>query len=71
VRLAGAAALAMCCFFAGAACWVFGQGSGPAGLFHAGAVDVAGLAVMTAALAITIRAAARARRGTLALAASL
>jgi hypothetical protein len=66
-RLAAAAALAMACFLGGAACWVFGQGSGPAGLFHAGAVDVAGLAVMTVAAAAGVRAAVGARRAALAL----
>ena len=59
-RLASAGTLVTCCFLAGAACWIFGQGSGP-GLFHAGALDVAGLAVMTAALAVAIRAASSAR----------
>ena len=67
-RLAAAAALAMGCFLAGAGCWVFGQGSGRAGLFHAGVVDVAGLAVMTVALLAAARAAAGARRAALALA---
>ena len=67
-RLASGAAMATCCFFAGAASWVFGQGSGSAGLFHAGAVDVAGLAVMTAALVTAVRAAASARCATLILA---
>ncbi len=66
-RLAAAAALAMACFLAGAGCWVFGQGSGPAGLFHAGAVDVAGLGVMTVALVAASRAAITARRGAAAL----
>jgi hypothetical protein len=60
-RLALAAALAMACFLAGAACWVFGQGAA-AGLFHAGAVDVAGLAVMTIAVLAAARAADSARR---------
>jgi hypothetical protein len=62
-RLAAAATLTMSCFLVGAACWVFGQGSGPAGLFHAGSVDVAGLAVMTVALGTATRAAISARRG--------
>lgn len=62
-RLAAAATLTMGCFLTGAACWVFGQGSGPAGLFHAGSVDVAGLAVMTVALGTATRAAISARRG--------
>lgn len=66
-RLAAAAALAMACFLVGAGCWVFGHGSGPAGLFHAGAVDVAGLGVMTVALVAASRAAITARRGAAAL----
>jgi hypothetical protein len=68
-RLAAVAALAMGCFLAGAACWVFGQGSSGAGLFHAGAVDVAGLAVMTVAVLAGAQAAGSARRSALALAA--
>jgi hypothetical protein len=67
-RLAVAAPVILCCFFAGAACWVFGAGSASAGLFHAGAVDVTGLAVMTAALVIAVRAAASACCASLALA---
>jgi len=67
-RLAAAAALAMGCFLAGAGCWVFGQGSARAGLFHAGVVDVAGLAVMTVALLAAAAAALGARRGALAVA---
>jgi hypothetical protein len=67
-RLAGAAALAACVFFSGAACWVFGPGSAAAGLFHAGVMDVAGLGVMAVALAATVRAAGSARRGAAALA---
>jgi hypothetical protein len=69
-RLAAGAALAMTGFLAGAACWVFGQGSGAAGLFHAGAVDVAGLAVMVAALATGVRAAVSARRAVASIAAA-
>ncbi len=61
-RLAAPATLTMACFLVGAAGWVFGQGSGPAGLFHAGSVDVAGLAVMTVALGTAARAAISARR---------
>jgi hypothetical protein len=60
-RLAAAAALGACCFFTGAACWVFSQESGRAGLFHAGALDVTGLAVMTLAVAVAVRAAVSAR----------
>ncbi|HEY1639336.1 MAG TPA: hypothetical protein VGG35_01490 [Streptosporangiaceae bacterium] len=60
-RLAVAGALGAACFFAGAACWIFGQGSAHAGLFHAGVLDVAGLAVMTLALAAAVRATLSAR----------
>ena len=66
-RLASGAALAMGAFFGGAACWVFGAGSAASGLFHAGALDVVGLAVMAAALATAIRAASTVRRAALAL----
>jgi hypothetical protein len=69
--LAGTAAAAaglMALFAAGAACWVFGTGSAAAGLFHAGTVDVASLAVMTAAAAAAGRVAVTARRARLALA---
>jgi hypothetical protein len=66
-RLAAGAALAMCAFFGGAACWVFGAGSGASGLFHAGALDVIGLAVMAVTLAAAIRAAHTVRRAALAL----
>jgi hypothetical protein len=68
-RLAAAAALAACVFFAGAACWVFGPGSVRAGLFHAGVMDVLGLGVMAGALAVAVHAASSARHGAAALAA--
>jgi hypothetical protein len=61
-RLAGGAAVAMTGFLAGAAWWVFGQGAGPDGLFHAGVVDVAGLAAMALALLAGASAAVSARR---------
>ena len=67
-RAASAAVMLMVLFAAGAACWVFGTGSAAAGLFHAGAVDVASLAVMTAAAAAAARVAVTARRARLALA---
>jgi hypothetical protein len=61
-RLAAVAAVAMAVFLAGAACWALGQGSEPAGLFHAGALDLAGLCVMAATLLAAARAAVTARR---------
>jgi hypothetical protein len=49
---AGRAAIGvMTAFLGGALCWVTEGGSGPRGLFQAGAIDVAGLAVMIIALA--------------------
>jgi hypothetical protein len=60
-RLGAAAVASACCLLAGAACWVFGQESGRAGLFHAGALDVAGLAAMTLAAVVAARAAVTAR----------
>jgi hypothetical protein len=66
-RLAGVAAVAMAVLVVGAACWVFGASPGPAGLFHAGTVDVAATAVMLLAAAIGARAAASAQRARIAL----
>ncbi|HCU93286.1 MAG TPA: divalent metal cation transporter [Actinobacteria bacterium] len=45
-----AAGMGMTAFLSGALCWVTEGGPGPQGLFHAGIIDVTGLAVMTAAL---------------------
>lgn len=45
-----AAGVSMTAFLSGALCWVTEGGPGPRGLFHTGIIDVAGLAVMTAAL---------------------
>lgn len=59
--LAGSAAAAMIVFLAGAACWVLTAGSGP-GLFHAGVIDIASLAVMMLALSTAQRATGLARR---------
>jgi len=58
-RLTRAAVLAAGAFLAGAACWVVPPAR--AGLFHAGTIDVAGLAMMGAALAVAARAAGQAR----------
>jgi len=59
--LAGGAAAAMAVFLAGACCWVLAPGSG-SGLFHAGTIDVASLAVMVLALTMARRAAGLARK---------
>ena len=61
VRIAGCATLAMAGFLLGAACWVLAGGAPPRGLFHPGMIDVAGLAVMAAALLTSVRAAVSAR----------
>ena len=54
--------------FGGGGCaWVAdrtpGDGTGPGTLFHPGAIDVAGLVVMTLALAVARQAARQARAG--------
>jgi hypothetical protein len=54
--VATAAGVSMAAFLSGALCWVTEGGPGPQGLFHAGAIDAAGLAVMTIALATGWRA---------------
>jgi hypothetical protein len=61
-RLAAAVAISMTVVVIGAACWVFGAAAGRAGLFHAGIVDVGGLAVMLLAAFAGGRAAAGALR---------
>jgi hypothetical protein len=53
--LVSAAAVGMTVFLAGGCCWVLAGGAGP-GLFHAGAIDVASLAVMVLALSVARRA---------------
>jgi hypothetical protein len=60
-RIGRAAAAGMTAFLAGALCWVAQAGPGPHGLFRAGDIDVAGLAVMAAALATGWLAICRAR----------
>ena len=62
--LASSAAAGMAVFLAGACCWVLAGGSGP-GLFHAGVIDVASLAVMMLALSTAQRATGLARRSAL------
>lgn len=58
-RLAAAACAAMIAFFAGCGCWV---ASGGEGLFHAGAIDAAGTAILAATLAVAAQAARHARQ---------
>jgi hypothetical protein len=66
--LARAAAFGMAAFLLGACTWVVsGGGPGPGHLFHAGAIDMAAIIVMTAALAVAYRAIQRARYGGVAL----
>jgi hypothetical protein len=62
--LASAAAAAMAVFLAGACGWALAEGSGP-GLFHAGAIDFASLAVMMLALFTAQRATGLARKSAL------
>jgi hypothetical protein len=59
--LASAAAAGMTVFLAGGCCWVLAEGARP-GLFHAGVIDVASLAVMVLALSVSRRATGRARK---------
>jgi hypothetical protein len=65
--LARAAAFGMLAFLLGACTWVASSGQGPGHLFHAGAIDMAAIIVMTAALAVAQRAVRRARYGGVAL----
>lgn len=57
--LGGAAAATMAAFLAGAGSWVISGGPAPRGLFRVGAIDGAGLAVMTAAVVLAFRAVQR------------
>jgi hypothetical protein len=59
-RLGRAAGAAMAAFLAGSLCWVVDGGPGPDNLFHAGAIDRAGLTVMAGALLVAHRAGRRA-----------
>ncbi len=65
--LARAAVFGMFAFLLGACTWVVSGGPGPRDLFHAGAIDMAAIIVMTAALAVAYRAIQRARYGGVAL----
>jgi hypothetical protein len=55
-RIGTVAASAMAIFLAGTCCWVVDGGPGPRNLFHAGAIDVSGLALMAAASLVGLRA---------------
>ena len=61
-RLGRIAAGAMAVFLVGSCCWIVDGGPGPRNLFHAGAIDVVGLAMMSGASLVAHRAAGRARR---------
>jgi hypothetical protein len=61
-RLGRVAAGAMVVFLVGSCCWIVDGGPGPRNLFHAGAIDGAGLAFMTMAALVALRAANVARR---------
>jgi hypothetical protein len=60
-RLGMVAAGAMALFLAGSCCWIVDGGPGPRNLFHAGAIDVSGLALMTAVSLVALRAVQRTR----------
>ena len=59
--LASAAGVGMVVFVAGGSCWVLAESATP-GLFHAGAIDIASLAVMMLALSVARLATGRAWR---------
>jgi hypothetical protein len=61
-RLAGAAAVVMLLFLGACCGWIVDGGPGPRNLFHAGAIDVAGMVVMGGALVVVHRAVSCARR---------
>jgi hypothetical protein len=61
-RLSGVAAMGMVVFLGACCGWIVDGGPGPRNLFHAGAIDVAGLVVMAVAMAVVHRAVSRARR---------
>jgi hypothetical protein len=62
-RLSGATALGMLVFLGASCAWIVDGGPGPRNLFHAGVIDVAGLIVMAASVAVAYRAVSRARHG--------
>ena len=65
--LARAFVCSMSAYLMGSCVWVIDGGPGPKNLFHTGAIDIAALVMMAAALAVAYRAAQRARHGGLVL----
>jgi hypothetical protein len=61
-RIGRAAAWAMAIFLIGSCFWIVDGGPGPRNLFHAGAIDVSGLALMTGLATMALRCLQRARR---------
>ena len=61
-RLAVAACVTMAVFLGGGCAWIADRTPRPGNLFHAGVIDVAGLVVMTVALAVGLQAARHAAR---------
>ena len=62
-RLAIAACVTMAVFLGAGCAWLAGRTAPPGSLFHPGAIDVAGLAVMALALGVACQAARQSRRG--------
>lgn len=62
-RLGIAACVTMAVFLGGCCAWIADRAPGPGNLFHPGAIDVAGVAVMAVALAVGRQAARQARAG--------
>jgi len=61
IRLGIAACVTMAVFLGGCCAWIADRSPGPGNLFHPGAIDVAGAAVMAAALAVARQAVRQAR----------
>jgi hypothetical protein len=62
-RLGIAACVTMAVFLGGCCAWITDRAMGPGNLFHPGAIDAAGVAVLTVALAVARQAARQARVG--------
>jgi hypothetical protein len=60
-RLGAATCVTMAVFLGGCCVWIADRAPGPGNLFHPGAIDVAGAAVMTVALAAARQAVRQAR----------
>jgi hypothetical protein len=61
-RLAAAACVTMAVFLGAGGAWLASRTAPPGSLFHPGAIDVAGLAVMTLTLGVACQAARQSRR---------